>query len=359
MTEKRIGVIGAGVIGRTHIDTIARTDGYRLTALVDPSPAATALADQHGARLFGSVEDLIAAKEIDAAVVASPTETHVTLTTPLLEAGLPVLLEKPVAADLESSCRLLATMARSGTPLLIGHHRRHNPIIKAAKRAIVEGALGDLRFASATSALMKPADYFEAGVWRKTAGAGGPLLINLIHEIDLLRHFFGEVRTVSAMISSDARGFEVEDAAVAILRFDRGGMASLAQSDAAVGPWAWDLTSGENLARFPAHDISAHVYSGSEGGLSLPDLTLWRHAGEKTWLNELKRQRLPHATGDAYVAQLEQFGAVIDGRAAPLVSGVDGAKNLAVVEAIKRAGASGAETPVENARVDAAVAGRA
>src|SRR5690606_32801055 len=98
--------------------------------------------------------------------------------TALMEAGIPVLLEKPIANTLAEARMLLETCLRTRQPLLVGHHRRHNPIVKAAKQAIEEGAIGNLVTASVVSSLMKPAEYFGPA-WRRRPGVGGPLLINM------------------------------------------------------------------------------------------------------------------------------------------------------------------------------------
>jgi predicted dehydrogenase len=346
VTDIRLGLVGAGLIGITHIETIARTDGFRLTGIVDPGPRATEIANAHNVPLHASVDAMMAAGDVDGVIVATPNELHVSVSAQLLEAGLPVLLEKPIANTVEEAETLLAVSERTGVPLLVGHHRRHNPIIRAAKKAIAQGAIGKLVMASVVCSLYKGGNYFDAA-WRRQPGVGGPLLINLIHEIDLMRHFFGDVASVSAISSNTVRGFAVEDTAAAILRFENGGLASLTVSDAAVGPWAWDLSAGENIERFPAHPVQSHFLAGSEGGLSLPDLTYWSHKGEKSWTQTLDRETLAVEPEDPYSAQIRHFGAVIAGRADPLVSGLEATKDLATIDAIRRAAESGRETPVE------------
>jgi len=165
---------------------------------------------------------------------------------------------------------LLEVAARTGVPLLVGHHRRHNPVIRAARKAVSEGLIGDLVTAAVLCTLYKEPGYFDME-WHRKAGVGGPLLINLIHEIDLMRHLFGDVAAVSAIGSNARRGLAVEDTAAAILRFENGGMATMTVTDAAIGPWAWDLSAGENPGRFPAHGVQSHFFAGREGGLTLPD----------------------------------------------------------------------------------------
>lgn len=344
----RIGVvvIGAGVIGRTHIDTLTRMSGLRLAALVDPAPSGRALAESLGVPCLPDVAALIDSGLAQAAIVATPNETHLPVSAALLRAGIPVLLEKPVAESLDSARQLIAVADETGVPLLVGHHRRHNPIIRAAHGAIRGGLLGDLVMATVTCSLAKPDDYFQAP-WRRSKGAGGPLLINLVHEIDLLRHFFGEIAEVQAIASHARRGFPVEDTAAVCLRFAEGGLATLCISDAAVGPWAWDLTAGENMARFPAHRVPAHHYAGSRAGLSLPDLLLWQPPGAPDWTQELQPRPLPVSHGDPYEAQLVHFADLVRHGGTPRVSARDATANLIVLDAIRAAAETGQRVAVD------------
>ncbi|HEY0275922.1 MAG TPA: Gfo/Idh/MocA family oxidoreductase [Paenirhodobacter sp.] len=335
-----IAVVGAGAIGRTHIDTLARMPGMRLCAIVDPMASGRALAESLGVPCLPHVDALIDAGGRDAAIVATPNETHLPVSRVLLRAGIPVLLEKPVAESLESALALITVADETGVPLLVGHHRRHNPIIGAAYQTIKSGAIGDLVMANVICALAKPDPYFDAA-WRRTPGAGGPLLINLVHEIDLLRHFFGEIDSVQAIASYARRGFAVEDTAAVCLTFVAGGLATLCISDAAAGPWAWDLTSGENPARFPAHKVSAHHYAGSIGGLSLPDLTLWRHPASPDWTHEMRPTPVLVTPGDPYAAQLTHFADLIRHGGAPRVGARDATANLIVLDAIRQAAQTG------------------
>ncbi|NGO53061.1 Gfo/Idh/MocA family protein [Allomesorhizobium camelthorni] len=172
MADIRIGLVGAGLIGITHMETIARTDGFRLTGIVDPGPSAAEITKARGVPLHASVEAMIAAGDADGVIVATPNELHVSISAQLLEAGLPVLLEKPIANTVAKAAALLAVADRTGAPLLVGHHRRHNPIIRAAKKAIAEGAIGKLVMASVVCSLYKGGDYFSTA-WRRQPGVGG------------------------------------------------------------------------------------------------------------------------------------------------------------------------------------------
>lgn len=341
-----ICVIGAGIIGRTHIETLSKTKAFHLVGLVDPAPSAQQLARDLGVKCWPDVAGMITDGGVRAAIVATPNETHLPVSSQLLDAGIAVLLEKPVAESLDSALALIAKAESAGVPLLVGHHRRHNPLIRRCKELIAAGQIGDLVMATVTCSLAKPDSYYDTP-WRRSVGAGGPLLINLVHEIDMLRHFFGEISQVQALTSHRQRGFEVEDGAAVSLAFVDGGLATLCISDAATGPWAWDLSAGENKGRFPAHPVSAHLYAGTKGGISLPDLTLWQAQGSPDWTTPLLPQNLRPDNGDPYAAQLDHFADLIRHGGAPLVSARDATANLIVLDAIRASATSGTRIEVD------------
>jgi predicted dehydrogenase len=223
---------------------------------------------------------------------------------------------------------------------MTGHQRRYNPIVLKARELATAQQFGHLVQGSVLCSLKKPESYFEA-VWRRQPGVGGPLLINMIHEIDLLRFIFGEVDEVTAITSNRERGFAVEDTAGAILTFRSGGIVTLSVSDAASAPWAWDISADENPGRFPAHAVQSHFFCGSDGAFSLPDLAVWSHPGEKSWTEAMGARPTSVAAGNAYVNQIVHFGEVIDGKTAPRCSALDGARNVAVIDAIKRSSTAG------------------
>lgn len=328
----RICVVGSGAVGLTHVETIAHTPGYALAGIADPAPSAEAVARQYGTPAFADHRDLIAAQQPQGAVIAAPNALHLPIGRDFLEAGIPILVEKPVANTVAEGMELAAISARTGVPVLVGHHRRHHPAIRKARELIAAGTLGRLATVSITYNLMKPPSYFEAA-WRREPGVGGPLLINAIHEIDLLRFTVGEISEVMALSSSGIRNFAVEDTAAILFRLETGTLATLALSDTACGPWSWDLGSGD-VARFPRHDIVSHMFAGTEAGLTLPRLELWRHQGERAWTTRMTPQPVDHEQKDPFLAQLEHFAAVIEGREAPVIDAREGSRNLAVMQAV-------------------------
>ena len=340
----RIAVAGAGVIGRRHIELLRHHAQTVLCALIDPAPAAAQLALAEGVPHYHSIEQYLSACEAedrpDGIILATPNAMHVAGAMLCLHHAIPALIEKPVADTLAEAEKLIAAQDHSATPLLVGHHRRHSPILASVKQAIADGKLGRQVSVTGTALFHKPDDYFTAGPWRTMAG-GGPLLINLIHEIDGLRYLLGEIVAVQAMASNAVRGFDVEDSAVISLRFASGALGSFTLSDTAASPRSWEQTSGENHAydAHPAEDC--YFITGKHGSLAVPSMRLWTYEGEHSWFAPLTLNELPSPRTDPLAHQLDHFCEVIRGHAAPLVSVRDAVQSLRVTLAIIEAASSG------------------
>ena len=334
----KIAVAGAGRIGRRHIAILADNPRARLAAIVDPSDEAQALAARLGVRAFSSIEAMIEAHIADAVIVATPTQAHLSGALSCIEADLPSLVEKPVTTTPQEAAVLAAAAEKSGVPVLVGHHRRHNPLMARAREIVQSGGIGRVVALHATTWFLKPDDYFEPE-WRRAPGAG-PILTNLIHDVDLTRWIVGEIAAVQAVSSRAARGFPIEDTAAATLRFANGAIGTVTVSDAAVSPWSWEMTSREN-ADYPFTGQSCYMIAGSEGALDLPALRRWHYEGRAGWFEPLSASLESAETADPLVRQIEHFAAVARGEAEPLVTIADAARSLTVVGAIARAARTG------------------
>lgn len=341
MSKLPIGVVGAGLIGRTHIDRALRSADVELVGIADPTPAGAELARSVGVPHFPDHASLLEKTSPKGVVVATPNTSHAAIAVDCLGRGAAVIVEKPIADSLTDGRRIVDASAATGLPALVGHQRRYNPIMRKAKAIVEAGTLGRPVSATVMCTWLKPKDYFDVS-WRREPG-GGPILINLIHDIDLMRHLFGEIDSVQALTSNAVRGFEVEDTAVVALRFRSGALGTVTVSDTAVAPWNWDLSAGE-AERFPRQDINAHFYSGTEGSLTLPRLEVWRyrdHAPLTGWHDLLTMERTPVHTGCPYVEQLRHFAAVIEGKEKPVCSALDGFRTLEATLAVTEAATLG------------------
>lgn len=331
-----IAVMGAGLIGERHIEHAATLDC--LCAIVDPDKKAEQLAQQYQVAYFESVTELIESGIAQGVIVATPTQYHVDNTTALVESGIPALIEKPIADKLFEAERLVELAVSKNVPLMVGHHRRFNPLIQAAKSKIDEGAIGKLVAANAMCWLYKPDDYFDVP-WRKQPGAG-PLLTNLIHDIDLMRYFCGDVDTVQILESNRTRNHNVEDTAALLLRFKNNAIVTMSVSDTIVAPWSWEMTANENVA-YPNTNQFCYVLGGTHGSISIPEMQHWHNKGNRGWYEPIYNDKLSSQSLDPLVLQIEHFCDVINGKAEPLVSGLEGLKTLQVLDAAQVAARTG------------------
>jgi predicted dehydrogenase len=350
-TPVRIAVIGAGFMGRQHVGFVQAAPEATLVGVADPALPEGA---EFGCPVFGAAGDLLKAVEPDAVIIANPNALHVDTAVECLEAGVAVLLEKPVAADYATARRLVEAVDRLDGRLLVGHHRRHHPAVARARQAIRDDELGRLVAVSGLWSARKDDAYFTDVPWHTRRGAG-VTLINVVHDLDLLRHLCGEVAEIQALDSRQVRGLEVEDTISLSLRFESGAVGSFLASDAGVSPWGWDQATEETPA-FPfVPDEVAYRFVGTRGALSVPNLALYAYgpAVPPDWHSPLSRTYLPAAPRGSFHAQLDHFIEVARGRVAPLVSAEDASRTLALVEAAAHAAKTGARVDVERFRAEA------
>ena len=341
MPPVNIAVAGAGVIGRAHIAVIAQSSQCRLSAIADPSEAAQALAQEHGVPWFATLDQLLAAVSPDGVILATPNAMHVPQALQCIAVGVPVLVEKPIAHTVADAQKLVQATQAHQAKVLIGHHRAHSPIMRQAKAVIDEGRLGQLVSVVGSAMFYKPDDYFTQAPWRCEVG-GGPILINLIHEIHNLRMLCGEIAQVQAMTSNAVRGFAVEDTASITFRFASGVLASFMLSDTAASARSWEQTSQENKAYASYDDEDCYVIAGTMGSLSVPTMRLktYGKAEDRSWFKPYQLSTVVLQREDPLRLQMDHFIRVIQGLDAPLVSAHDGLQNLRVVEAIAQAAAT-------------------
>ena len=335
----RLVVAGAGLVGNRHIESIGRCKDVELAAIVDPRAAVRAHALELGVPWFESLSDMFRSERPDGVILATPNFAHVENGLECISAGCPVLVEKPIATSVDEAAVLVEAARAADIPIQVGHHRRHYPPIRRAREFIDEGRLGKLRAVQATCWLYKPDDYFDEAPWRKAAGAG-PIFVNLIHDIDLIRYLCGDVVSVQAQATPSVRGYENEDVAAVVLRFENDAIGTISVSDSIASPWCWEMTARENPVFHPVSQ-NCYLLGGSHGSLSLPDLTFWNYRDSRSWLEPIGSTVLTCDSSDPFVEQVTRFAAVLAGKEQPLVSGQDGLKSLQVIEAIHSSVRSG------------------
>jgi len=231
--------------------------------------------------------------------------------------------------------------------VLVGHHRTHNPILVRAKTLIDQGGLGRIVAVMGSAVFFKPDHYFEDGPWRREPG-GGPILINMIHEVNTLRMLCGEIVAVQASGSNAVRGFPVEDTVAISLRFANGALGTFMLSDTVACARSWEQTSRENPA-YPSYgDEDCYVIAGTRGSLSVPTMRIKSYPDDAhaSWWNPFDIAVLDVVREDPLALQMEHFARVIRGEVAPLVGVRDALANLRVTEATIEAARSGCTVDV-------------
>ncbi|GII23794.1 Gfo/Idh/MocA family protein [Planosporangium mesophilum] len=280
-----VAIVGGGIIGRTHADAILRHPRLRIAAVVDPvSAASAALAERvaagTGTRPPARYETLTAALadgDVDLVAVCTPSGLHAGVVEEALAAGRHVVLEKPLDATLPSArrlARLAAAAEERGQVCSVISQHRFDPASVAVSRAVAEGRLGRLTSAVASVAWWRGQDYYDSAAWRGTwqYDGGGAAMNQGIHTVDLLLWLLGrpvEVFGYTGLLAHER--IEVEDVAVATVRFASGALAVLHATTAAYPGLAVRLQVHGSRGSAVIHDDQVE-YLHPDGGVPADQL---------------------------------------------------------------------------------------
>lgn len=333
MEPVRLGLIGGGLISAKHIEGSKNISNGSLVALCDVNPERKELAEELNIPFFTNYREMIAQAGLEGAIDGTPNQFHAEVGMACAEHGIHVLTEKPIASTLEEGKQLVEAVNQSGISLLVGHHRRYFPLIRRAREIVQSGELGQLIGISMLWALMKPDSYF-AMAWRSQKG-GGPILINIIHEMDNLRFICGDVAEISARARRLVRTGEVEDTVTINFELVNGALGTALVTDTTPSPWSYELVSGENSDYFKT-DQDCYRFLGTKGSLAFPNMEVWSHphGREKGWWEPLMRRSESVPYSAPFTAQLEHFCNVIRGQEEPVITAADGLMTLATTLAV-------------------------
>ena len=343
MERVRLGLIGMGLIGMAHARTLQKIDECDLVAVADVDEKHMAVATTLGTRCYHDYAEMIRREHLQGVIIATPNHLHVPMGIACAQHGLHLLVEKPLAPSLAEADRLLEAAIHNKVRILVGHQRRFNPRVEKAREIIQGGELGALVGATITWALLKPPEYFEGPfAWRKNQG-GGPILINLIHEIDNLRYICGEIDEVFAMTSNKVRSFSVEDTAGVTFRLQNGAVGTAFVSDCVPSLSAYEATTGENPLVY--HDFgNCYCFYGTKASLLFPQMKkrFYSDPEKLGWHYPITEQGVKVVDADdPYVKEFRHFAKVIAGEESPRISGEDGRRTLEATLAIQKSGETG------------------
>ncbi len=320
-----IAIVGAGTMGGTHAAYMPHVPDVRVAWIVDPDRArAGALAAPLGARVAGDIAQALADPGLDAVLLAVPTPFHHALTLQAAAAGKHVFCEKPIALTLSDARAMTDACARAGVRFMVGHVVRFFPEYARIGALLAQGAIGQVGVVRAARLNAYPS--VGRGWYGDFDSSGGVVLDMMIHDLDTLRWYFGEIARVYARGLSYGPYRASVDYALAIVRFASGVIAHVEAS------WAH--------ARFRT---SIEV-AGAEGIL--------RHASEETAALRLERTGPPEAqsgvgmprsplAASPYQLEFQHFLGCLAARTPPLTGGDEATRSLAAALAVLEAIRSG------------------
>jgi predicted dehydrogenase len=342
MEKVRLGLIGLGLMGTPHARTMQNVAAGKLVAAADIDEKHRAFTEELGVKFYRNYEEMIAKEALEGVILAVPNHLHVPIGIACAKRGLHLLVEKPIADKVEEAGKLVAAARENNVQILVGHQRRFSSLVEKTREIVQGGELGKLVGVTITWALLKPAPYFEGPLsWRKEKG-GGPILINLIHEIDNIRFLCGEINEVYSLASNQTRGFVVEDTAAIALKFISGAVGTIFLSDCTPSITSWEGTTGENPLLY--HDFgNCYNFFGTSASLLFPQMKKrYYHDPERVgWNYPIAEVGYKIPREDPYVKEFNHFCRVIRGEEASRIDGEDGMRTLAVTMAIKQSGETG------------------
>lgn len=318
-------VMGSGLIGLRHIKEIKAHPHCSLAGVIEPN------ADLHtdpDTTYFTSIDDVH--MHVDGVIIATPTSLHKQNGIDAAKRGWHMLIEKPVTATPDEAVSLSEAVEEAGVHCLVGHHRRQHPSIHKLREIIQDGTIGTPVTSTLIWAMRKPDDYFQNN-WRSKDGS--PVMINLIHDIDLMRFVLGDIADIKALAGQSLReGGRVESGGV-LMRMTSGLSATISFADTTPSPWGFEAGTNENPHIAESFQDMWWI-TGTKGAISYPSLTLW--TGASHWGEAPKPVKIDVETVTPLNRQIDHFLAVMKGEETPLITIIDAAASLAATHEIEQ-----------------------
>lgn len=336
------GIIGCGMISSFHARAIEDIRGAKLVACYNRSPAAAKkLAKETGCRAYDDLDQMLADPDLDIVTICTPSGAHLEPALASARAGKHVIVEKPLEVTLKRCDKIIEACAKYGVTLATIFPSRFHESARLLKKAVDQGRFGKLTIGDAYVKWYRTQEYYDSGAWRGTwaLDGGGALMNQAIHSVDLLTWLMGPVDEISAHASTLAhQRIEVEDVAMATLRFANGALGVIEATTAAY-PGA--------LKRIEIH--------GSAGSAVLEeeDIKRWDFAKSRRADGALRKRMAgktetgggaadPAAIGHQAHTELfkDALRAIKAGRA-PLIDGHEGRRSVEIILAIYKAAETG------------------
>ena len=336
------GVVGCGMISRFHARAVAELRNARLVACCSANPeSALRFAEEHSCTAYEDLPAMLADPAVDVVSICSPSGAHMEAALAAARAGKHVIVEKPLEVTVARCDRIIRECEKHGVSLATIFPSRFHESSRLLKKAVEQGRFGKVTLGDAYVKWFRTQKYYDSGAWRGTwkLDGGGALMNQAIHSVDLLVWLMGPVESVAAHTAMLAHErIEVEDVAVASLRFASGALGTIEASTAA----------------YPGY-LKRIEISGSHGTAVLEeeDIKVWdfaRTLKSDTALRERMAGKTktgggaadPAAIGHhAHAAQFKDFLQAIQKGTTPSIDGHEGRRSVEVIEAIYKSAKTG------------------
>jgi len=335
-------VVGCGNIGPFHAEAIAHIEEAELRAVCDVvAKNAEQMAEKYHADSYSDLEEVLKRDDVDIMNICLPSGMHEEAAVAAAEAGKHLVIEKPLDITLEKCDRIIEASERNNVKLAVIFPSRFGEPFLRARQAIDEGRFGKLVLGDAQVKWYRSHEYYDSGGWRGTweMDGGGALMNQSIHSIDCLQALMGDVESVYARCETLVRKIEVEDTAVAVLKFTNG---------------ALGIIEGATSI-YPGLDarIGIHGENGS-AVLEAGNLVAWEFTDKRDEdATALERKKESSGAKDptkfidwkGHHAQLADMVKAVKEDRKPIVDGYEGRKAVEIIVAVYKSARDG--TPVE------------
>lgn len=352
MDKIRFGLYGYGKVAQLHATALSSLETVQLVSVCGRNmQKAQDFAKKWNISARSSCEEMVQHDQIDAVLIATPHPLHALHAMEALRAGCHVIVEKPMALHVADCDAMIALAKDRGLVLSVISQRRLYPATQRIKHAIDAGVLGTPMLGQVTMLGWRDKAYYESDPWRGTwALEGGGVLVNQApHQLDLLSWYLGSVAEVSGFWTNVNHPYiEVDDSAVAVIKFKSGALASLFVSNSQEpGIYAKVHIHGSSGASAGVQtDGGAMFIAGRSGVLEPPYNDLWTISGQQHLLEQWKQEDSAFfstidATWYFFARQIEDFSKAILIGTKPMVSAEEGREAVKIIEGLYRSHASG------------------
>lgn len=348
MASHGFGMIGCGMIAEFHTRAIAEIPGARVAAVYNRTePNAKKIAELAGGdcRIYHDLDAMLADPDVDVVSVCTPSGAHLDPAVKAARAGKHVVVEKPLEITLPRCDAIIAACDESGVRLCTIFPSRFSEANLALKTAIDTGRFGRLAMGDTYVKWWRTQEYYDSGGWRGTwdLDGGGALMNQAIHNVDLIQWLMGDVDSVFAMTANRAHErIEVEDTAVAVLRFKNGALGVIEAATSAYPGLLkrTEIHGDRGSARVEQDDVTLWEFQQKVPSDAILHARIAAPVGSKAGASDPRGiSHLGHRD------QLSDFLLAIDEGRSPFIDGREGRKSVEIIRAIYQSAKTGQPIP--------------